>query len=1292
MSTPRLSVPCQAAPHVLLVALAFLATGAVSLAHDCPPDLTPVTATFTNGSGNNLWTHNERIDDANDPSDIPSPPNWTSRAFPNHGNIIFNPNEPGDHKHPIPACNPIYHAVINSGASPLLASGVTVESVAISSGGGLQLSSTSNVSGTLNMRGAGLTNHGAITLNNFAPGTTPNSQAFISFDGGSGVHQIDGSGSIELRGGANSQGAHISLAEGIRPGGPGEWVVTHGANHTIFGSGHVIAGSPFAHAIAGRFINNGTLLGNAPGASLALVLNFTQNQNNGSFIARNGGGFYFEGTMVQSGTGEFLADAGTVQLGGGREAIVSGGKLRTQNGGKIVSQWSQWSGLVNTGIAEVPGSNNNAGRLRAFGGGFTNDGTITINPNAPTTGEASLLFSENATIGGTGTLVLNGAPAARAQWSIGGNATTTNGAGHTIRGRGIITTFGEFGGRFVNNGIVNADSAPDNLHLALRGEAGSVNNNLIKASNGGVLSIGGRLDQGANGQLFADGGNLVFGGLAILGGALASANGGKVLAGGNNTFGSLVNSAQVEIGGSSFGRLFVSGGGFTNNGTIVVNPTNSANQALLSFGENATISGNGAIVLNGEPEGNAVWLIGGGATTVNGAGHTIRGRGVISTFGEFGGRFRNDGIVNADHAPDNIHLALRNQVDSVNNGVLKASNGGILSMGGRLDQTANGQMFADGGNIFVSGTIAGGKLASANGGFIQGQDLFLQGEITNNGDLRLSSGYGPMRIETGTFVNNGTITNAAAGNNELWFTAPTTMTGAGALVLRSGSVTDLLGNTVTNGAGHTVKGTGTIRNGSFINNGIVAPGESPGTLVFNGNFTQGANGAMNIEIGGNTAGTGYDQVVVNGTATLNGTLNITLINGYKPTVGDVFTILSPSAVSGSFSQINSPGLEVQANYASGAMTVTVTKIAPTITSATTASGTQGEPFSYQITAIDQPTSFGATGLPAGLSVASATGLISGTPSEAGTFSVTLSASNSAGTDTEQLTLTIGPGATPTPTPTATPTATPTPTPTASPTPNTTLLNISTRLRVGVGENALIGGFIITGTQPKKVIIRAIGPSLARQDVAGALQDTTLQLFDGTGEPTAFSDNWKDDQRSEIEATTIPPSNDLESAIVRTLEPGNYTAVVRGKNDSTGIGLVEVYDVSSGALAKLANISSRGFVETGENVLIGGFIVSGGGADTRVVIRALGPSLGGEGVLGVLQNPALELVDANGTTVRENDNWKDSQQADLEALQIAPTNDLESALIANVTGGNYTAIVRGNNDGTGVGLVEVYNVN
>ncbi len=255
-----------------------------------------------------------------------------------------------------------------------------------------------------------------------------------------------------------------------------------------------------------------------------------------------------------------------------------------------------------------------------------------------------------------------------------------------------------------------------------------------------------------------------------------------------------------------------------------------------------------------------------------------------------------------------------------------------------------------------------------------------------------------------------------------------------------------------------------------------------------------------------------------------------------------------------------------------------------------------------------------------------------------------------------------------------------------------LLNISTRLKVLTGDNVLIGGFIITGTVPKQVIIRALGPSLGSVGVTGALANPVLELHKPDG-LVVTNDNWKSTQQAAIEATGIPPTNDKESAIVATLAPGNYTAVVRGKNGSTGVGLVEGYDLAQEAASQLANISTRGFVDTGENVLIGGFILGGGtvATDSSVLVRAIGPSLTQAGVANALQDPTLELHDANGNILKSNNNWKDTQKAAIEATGLPPTNDKESALIATLAAGNYTAVVRGVRSTTGVGLVEVYNL-
>jgi hypothetical protein len=248
-------------------------------------------------------------------------------------------------------------------------------------------------------------------------------------------------------------------------------------------------------------------------------------------------------------------------------------------------------------------------------------------------------------------------------------------------------------------------------------------------------------------------------------------------------------------------------------------------------------------------------------------------------------------------------------------------------------------------------------------------------------------------------------------------------------------------------------------------------------------------------------------------------------------------------------------------------------------------------------------------------------------------------------------------------------------------------NISTRLSVGTGDNVLIGGFIVTGTESKKVMIRAIGPSLP---LAGTLTDPTLELHGATG-LIASNDNWRDspDKQAIIE-TGIPPARDGESAILRTLEPGAYTAIVRGVNNGTGIALVEAYDLDRTVNSKLANISTRGFVQSGDNVMIGGLIIVGN-AQATVLVRAIGPELTDQRIANALEDTTLDLHDKDGAMIASNDDWKESQQSQIEATGVPPIDDRESAILMTLEPGNYTAIVRGKNDSTGVALVEVYNV-
>jgi hypothetical protein len=254
------------------------------------------------------------------------------------------------------------------------------------------------------------------------------------------------------------------------------------------------------------------------------------------------------------------------------------------------------------------------------------------------------------------------------------------------------------------------------------------------------------------------------------------------------------------------------------------------------------------------------------------------------------------------------------------------------------------------------------------------------------------------------------------------------------------------------------------------------------------------------------------------------------------------------------------------------------------------------------------------------------------------------------------------------------------------------LNISSRLHTGTGDNGLIGGFIILGADSKRVLVRVLGPSLASHGVSGALSDPTVELHDHTGAIVATNDNWKDTQQNEIAGTGLAPGDDRESAIAITLSPGAYTAIARGAGNSTGIVLLEVYDLNRNANSRLANVSTRGFVDLGDNLLIGGVIVGGGNGGVSVIVaRALGPSLGNAGVQNAMQDPVLELRNQEGTLLDSNDNWKDDNKQAVAGTGLTPSDDRESAILAVLPPGAYTAIVRGKNNTTGVALVEFYNL-
>jgi streptogramin lyase len=252
-------------------------------------------------------------------------------------------------------------------------------------------------------------------------------------------------------------------------------------------------------------------------------------------------------------------------------------------------------------------------------------------------------------------------------------------------------------------------------------------------------------------------------------------------------------------------------------------------------------------------------------------------------------------------------------------------------------------------------------------------------------------------------------------------------------------------------------------------------------------------------------------------------------------------------------------------------------------------------------------------------------------------------------------------------------------------------NLSTRVSVQSGNGIAIAGFIISGSSPKQILIRGLGASLSNFGIVNPLQDPGLDLHDSTGHTIATNDDWQTATNANQIPVDFRPADSHEPAILATLQPGSFTAILRGKNGGTGVSLIEMYDLSTGVASELTNVSTRGFAGTGENVMIGGLILSGGNGERQILLRALGPTLARPpfNITGNLADPTLILVDGNGTVVASNDDWKSSQQNEIQATGLAPPNDREAAILTTLPTGNFTAIVSGKNGETGVALVDVF---
>jgi hypothetical protein len=409
---------------------------------------------------------------------------------------------------------------------------------------------------------------------------------------------------------------------------------------------------------------------------------------------------------------------------------------------------------------------------------------------------------------------------------------------------------------------------------------------------------------------------------------------------------------------------------------------------------------------------------------------------------------------------------------------------------------------------------------------------------------------------------------------------------------------------------------------------------------------------------------------------------ITPSSGPTPTATATATPTSTPTATATATPTSTPTATATATATPVATATATATATPTATVAPTATATA--------TATVAPTATAtATATPTATATATPTATSTATSTPTATATSTPTATATA-TSTPAATATATP--TTASTPTATPTATATPTPSASPSP-ARALDISTRLRVDTGDNAMIAGYIITGVTNKAVILRGMGPSLAAFGISGVLLDPVLELHAQNGSLITMNDNWKDTQRSQIEGTVFQPNDDRESVIFSTLVPGTYTAVLSGKNNTAGIGLIEVYDGNQGSESQLGQISTRGLVQGGNNVMIGGFILGGTQGDARIALRGLGPSLTQFGLNNVLADPTLELRDANGATLVANDNWTDdpASAALLTANGLAPSNLKESGIFTSLPPGQFTAILAGKNGGIGIGLVEIYNV-
>jgi hypothetical protein len=890
----------------------------------------------------------------------------------------------------------------------------------LSSGFQIDSLTLSNSSANLNIVGgallavdsaAGITNNGTIVVNSTDP---VNSTSSIRFDT-SATAAVNGSGSIRLNGSAYNTANFIVNAS----------TVTIASTQTIHGRGDFFSNG-------GTLINNGVINsdvnGDAFGINLYLSDSAAGHQNNGTIEATNGGILGFvNGVIDQTGGGTFLASGANSRINLGISGpsyvfFLIGGTVTTANGGVVNGVYGNMQSVTNNGDFRIPGGD----IVTITGTGLTNNGTVWINSTDPINSVSSIRFDADGTLGGNGSVKLNGSTYNRANFGISSH-TVTIGANQTIHGRGSLFSNG---GTLINNGVINSDVNGDPYGLNFYfsdSAAGHKNNATIEATNGAVLGfVNGVIDQTGGGTFLADGANslitLGIGGPSyvfyLIGGTVTTANGG-VVEGVYGNMQSVTNNGDFRIPGGDI--VTITGSGLTNNGTVWINSTDPVNSTSnIRFDADGALDGNGSVKLDGSAYNIANFGISSHTVTI-GANQTIHGRGSLFSNG---GTLINNGVINGDVTGDPYGLNFYfsdSAAGHKNNGTIEATNGGLLTfVSGVIDQTGGGTFLATGNNSKVQlgafnggsyGYVIGGTLNGTSGGVVLSLASVLEGDITNSGPFEMATD-GIVLSYASSLTNNGTITMDDNTSLFRFDQNNTAIGGSGSIVLKNGAqMTISGGQSVSNGSNHTIKGNGTIAiggGGTLTNNGTIAPGLSPGQLNINGDLELGSTSNLSFEIGGTSQGTTYDWLnkIDGGTQTLAGNLTVRLINGFVPANSNTFTIFTTQQIlAGAFANVAN-GARLNTADGGGSFRVTYNVLNDPVASRNV---TLSE-FEASATPTPTPTPTPKPGPGGG----------HGTP-----------------TPTPRPTPTPTPRPSPTPTPTPTPAPTPTPTPTPAPTPTPT---------------------------------------------------------------------------------------------------------------------------------------------------------------------------------------------------------------------------------------------------------------